>query len=47
MVVAYYDLQITFYRNMIYLGVAMALPVAIRNRPSLTETEEKTPADAA
>ena len=31
--VAYYDLQITFYRNMIYLGIAMALPVAIRNLP--------------
>lgn len=45
MVVAYYDLQITFYRNMIYLGVAMAIPVAIRNRPSLTETEKETPAE--
>ena len=29
-IIAYYDLQITFYRNMIYLGVAMALGVSIR-----------------
>ncbi|MCF7849221.1 MAG: O-antigen ligase family protein [Kiritimatiellales bacterium] len=29
--VAYYDLQITYYRNMIYLGVMMALTVAIHN----------------
>ncbi len=29
-IIAYYDLQITFYRNMIYLGVAMALGTAIR-----------------
>jgi len=28
--VAYYDLQITFYRNMIYLGTAMAIPAAAR-----------------
>ena len=29
-IVAYYDLQITFYRNMIYLGLAMALGASIR-----------------
>jgi len=29
-IVAYYDLQITFYRNMIYLGLAMALGTSIR-----------------
>jgi hypothetical protein len=29
MMVAYYDLQITFYRNMIYLGMSMALLVAM------------------
>ena len=29
-IVAYYDLQITFYRNMIYLGTAMALGTSIR-----------------
>ena len=28
-VVAYYDLQLTFYRNMIYLGAFMALMVPI------------------
>ena len=30
-VIAYYDLQITFYRNMIYLGVALAMWTAVRN----------------
>ena len=29
-IVAYYDLQITFYRNMIYLGMAMALGTSVR-----------------
>ncbi len=29
-IIAYYDLQITFYRNMIYLGIAMAIATAIR-----------------
>jgi hypothetical protein len=29
LMVAYYDLQITFYRNMIYLGMSMALLVAM------------------
>ena len=29
-IIAYYDLQITFYRNMVYLGTAMALGTAIR-----------------
>ena len=29
-IIAYYDLQITFYRNMIYLGASMALGSAIR-----------------
>jgi len=29
-IIAYYDLQITFYRNMIYLGAAMALGASIR-----------------
>ena len=29
-IVAYYDLQITYYRNMIYLGTAMALGVIVR-----------------
>ena len=29
-IVAYYDLQITYYRNMIYLGAAMALGTSIR-----------------
>ncbi len=37
MVVAYYDLQITFYRNMIYLGTAMALPIALKNRDTHCE----------
>jgi hypothetical protein len=45
--VAYYDLQITFYRNMIYLGIAMALPMAIRNlprthAPRLCHSEERS-----
>lgn len=39
--VAYYDLQITFYRNMIYLGIAMALPVAIRNLPESQRGQEQ------
>ena len=30
LVVAYYDLQITYYRNMIYLGIAMALGATVR-----------------
>jgi hypothetical protein len=30
LIVAYYDLQITYYRNMIYLGVVMALGVTVR-----------------
>ena len=29
-IVAYYDLQITFFRNMLYLGTAMALVAVIR-----------------
>ena len=29
-IVAYYDLQITYYRNMIYLGTAMALGAVVR-----------------
>jgi O-antigen ligase len=29
-IIAYYDLQITFFRNMIYLGIAMAIATAIR-----------------
>ena len=29
-IVAYYDLQITFFRNMIYLGILMAIATAIR-----------------
>ncbi len=29
-IIAYYDLQITFFRNMIYLGTAMAIATAIR-----------------
>ncbi|MEI6150618.1 MAG: O-antigen ligase family protein, partial [bacterium] len=29
-IVAYYDLQITYYRNMIYLGIAMGLGTVIR-----------------
>jgi hypothetical protein len=29
-IIAYYDLQITFFRNMIYLGIAMAIASAIR-----------------
>lgn len=39
MAVAYYDLQITFYRNMIYLGTAMALSVAIRHLSPSTADE--------
>jgi len=29
-IIAYYDLQITFYRNMIYLGIVMAIATVIR-----------------
>ena len=42
-IVAYYDLQITFFRNMIYLGIAMALATVIRrieaDRPAGIEEE--------
>ncbi len=37
-IIAYYDLQITFFRNMIYLGIAMAVATVIRR----IETEEST-----
>jgi hypothetical protein len=33
-IVAYYDLQITYYRNMIYLGTAMALGTIVRRLDS-------------
>jgi hypothetical protein len=41
-IIAYYDLQITFYRNMIYLGAAMALGTAIR-RIEAAELAARTP----
>jgi len=37
-IIAYYDLQITYFRNMIYLGIAMAIATTIRR------TEADTPA---
>jgi len=37
-IIAYYDLQITFFRNMIYLGIVMAIASAIRR------IEAETPA---
>ena len=40
-IVAYYDLQITYYRNMIYLGTAMALGVIVRR------LDAQSPAGAA
>lgn len=39
-IVAYYDLQITYYRNMIYLGAAMALGTIVRR------LDAPAPADA-
>ena len=44
LIVAYYDLQITFFRNMLYLGTAMAIAASVRRieaeapRPDLTGT---------
>jgi len=35
-IVAYYDLQITYYRNMIYLGTAMALGAIVRRLDTQT-----------
>jgi hypothetical protein len=29
-IIAYYDLQITYFRNMIYLGIAMAIATTIK-----------------
>ncbi len=41
-IVAYYDLQITFYRNMVYLGILMAVATAIRR----IEAEESADTEA-
>jgi len=40
--IAYYDLQITFFRNMIYLGIAMAMATAIRRIEAGIPTERGT-----
>jgi hypothetical protein len=45
-IVAYYDLQITFYRNMIYLGAAMALGTSIRRIEAAELTARAPPAAA-
>jgi len=37
-IVAYYDLQITYYRNMVYLGTAMALGTSIRRIEAQAQT---------
>ncbi len=34
LIVSYYDLQLTYYRNMLYLGIAMALGVVVRRLDS-------------
>jgi hypothetical protein len=39
-IIAYYDLQITFFRNMIYLGIAMAIATAIRRIEADIPTEQ-------
>lgn len=41
-VVAYYDLQITFYRNMIYLGICMGLPATMRHVEGIDNTESRS-----
>ena len=43
-IIAYYDLQITFYRNMIYLGAAMALGTAIRRIEAAEIAAQPVPA---
>lgn len=45
-IIAYYDLQITFYRNMIYLGTAMALGTAIRRIEAAEIAAQPAPGSA-
>ncbi len=42
--VAYYDLQITFFRNMIYLGIVMAIATAIRRIEASNPATQRGPA---
>jgi hypothetical protein len=46
-IIAYYDLQITFYRNMIYLGTAMALGSSIRRIEAAEAAAPPAPARPA
>ena len=43
-IIAYYDLQITFFRNMIYLGITMAIATAIRRIESEGGIRQEEPA---